>query len=135
MKALKKNELAGGLVALLAVAVLGLFSLTGCASAPKMTNAVDIAPSSEQDPFVSTIWGDLNTPQIFKFNKDGTVMFGYSGPYKYTVTSGDEGIAASFKVAGGQQVHTLTISTPDATEGVILQKIMWMSSTIPVTKN
>ncbi len=32
MKALKKNGLAGGLVALLAVAVLGLFSLTGCAS-------------------------------------------------------------------------------------------------------
>lgn len=32
MKALKKNGLAGGLVALLAVAVLGLFSLTGCAN-------------------------------------------------------------------------------------------------------
>lgn len=33
MKALKKNGLAGGLVALLAVAVLGLFSLTGCSNA------------------------------------------------------------------------------------------------------
>ena len=36
MKALKKNGLEGGLVAaLLVMAVLGLFSLTGCASAPE----------------------------------------------------------------------------------------------------
>ena len=33
MKALKKNGLAGGVAALLTVAVLGLFSLTGCSNA------------------------------------------------------------------------------------------------------
>ncbi len=33
MKALKKNGLVGGVAALLVVAVLGLFSLTGCSNA------------------------------------------------------------------------------------------------------
>lgn len=41
MKALKKNELAGGLVALLAVVVLGLFSLTGCSNASGGTSKAD----------------------------------------------------------------------------------------------
>lgn len=36
MKALKKNGLVGGVAALLVVAVLGLFSLTGCASASEI---------------------------------------------------------------------------------------------------
>ena len=60
MKALKRNGLAGGMAALLAVAVLGLFSLSGCASAEVAQYGLEaddtIALNLTKDPNVGSLY-------------------------------------------------------------------------------
>lgn len=124
MKALKRNGLAGGMAALLAVAVLGLFSLSGCfTSAPYVSNPVDVAPGSEEDPFAGTEWEfevpETNRPEetmTFEFFKDGTVSVQRTKPKQYTVVVGDDG---SYMVNPKGFLIWLTIDTFGATEGDI----------------
>lgn len=128
MKALKKNGRGGGMAAaLLVVAVLGLFSLTGCVSAPYMPNPVDVAAGSEEDPFAGTRWeyvveggGIVKTTNVLLFHKDGTASLNGSKPKQYTVTSGDDGKYMA-KFDGGlnyNAVAFIIIDKPDATEGI-----------------
>lgn len=80
MKALKKNGLAGGLVALLAVAVLGLFSLTGCASAPKtvtLDNKTKIKYSASQ--LDSGDFYDNSFSSFFTMERMDPVFSGFDG--------------------------------------------------------
>ena len=134
MKALKKNGLVGGVAALLVVAVLGLFSLTGCVSSqPYMANAVDIVAGSEDDPFVGTKWtykaeGGGGAGVVFEtgdlvFYENGTVSWNRNKPTKYTLVSGDSGYMVGIK--NGVRMGTmsfslyLSIDNPSATEGVV----------------
>ena len=112
---------------LLTVAVLGLFSLTGCASAPYMPNPVDVAAGSGDDPFAGTKWeytvegagvtytqaGDLN------FYNDGTVSWSGTKPKNYTVISGDSGYMAEIKGGLLTEYLWLTIDKSNASEGNI----------------
>lgn len=126
MKASEKNGRGGGMAAaLLVVAVLGLFSLTGCASAPYMPNPVDVAAGSEEDPFAGTRWeygveGGGYTSQTgnLAFYKDGTVSWTGAKPKKYTVVHGDDGKYMA-EINGGVLNNSLwlTIDTPNSTEG------------------
>ena len=124
MKALKKNGLGGGLVAaLLVMAVLGLVSLTGCASAPYMPNPVDVTAGSEEDPFAGTKWdykaegAGLTQTGNLSFYKDGTVSWTGSKPKKYTLVSSDAGYMAEIKGGVFSNSLWLTIDNPNASEG------------------
>lgn len=109
------------------VAVLGLFSLTGCVSAPYMVNPVDVAAGSEDDPFAGAQWeyimeggGVVKTTNVLLFHKDGTASLNGSSPKNYTVTSGDDGRYMA-KFDGGlnyNAVAFIIIDNPNASEGV-----------------
>ncbi len=121
MKVFKRSGMAGGVAGLLAVAALGLFSLTGCASAPYMPNPVDVAAGSGDDPFAGTKWeytqGTDGNTLTLDFYKDGTVSWGGSKPLSYTVVSGDSGYMAEIKGGAVTNSLWLTIEKPNASEG------------------
>ena len=84
MKALKKNGLGGGLVAaLLVMAVLGLFSLTGCASAPEtlqIDNTTKIKYSTSEfdsGDFYNDIFSSYFS--FFTMERVEPVFFGFDG--------------------------------------------------------
>ena len=84
MKALKKNGLGGGLVAaLLVLAVLGLFSLTGCASAPEtlqIDNTTKIKYSASEfdsGDFYNDIFSSYFS--FFTMERVEPVFFGFDG--------------------------------------------------------
>ncbi len=119
MKALKKNGLAGGLVALLAVAVLGLFSLTGCSNASGGTSKAD-GPNQflgewiyEQTSSQSGV--ELTQTFTWNFRSDGICTFtvsitsvpgasgGSSTTYEYTA----KGDTATLNYSGATTTITL----------------------------
>ena len=121
MKALKKNGLAGGLVALLAVAVLGLFSLMGCSNASGGTNKAD-GPNLFLGKWVSTNTQTISGVTVIEtrtlnFKSDGLVTFtlhtevtgygssvpGYSYTYEYTAS----GNTATLNYSGVSMTITL----------------------------
>ena len=84
MKALKKNGLGGGLIAaLLVMAVLGLFSLTGCASAPEtlqIDNTTKIKYSASEfdsGDFYNDIFSSYFS--FFTMERVEPVFFGFDG--------------------------------------------------------
>lgn len=121
MKALKKNGLGGGLVALLAVAVLGLFSLTGCSNTSGGTSKAD-----GQNLFLGK-WVSTNTQttsgvtvietRTLNFKSDGLVTFtvhtevtgyGSSVPvYSYTYEYTASGNTATLNYSGVSMTITL----------------------------